>query len=71
VDLHLYGRIQVYSPCFWWEQEKACVPERKLAPDCWDGKSLELSYDNLEEERLRFELKKYLEDRLAIIFSIS
>jgi hypothetical protein len=20
------------------------------APDCWDGKALELSYDNLEEE---------------------
>jgi cysteine desulfurase len=33
------------------------------------AKALELSYDNLEEERLRFELKKYLEDRLAIILN--
>jgi hypothetical protein len=23
-------------------------------PDCWDGKALELSYDNLEEEGLNF-----------------
>jgi cysteine desulfurase len=33
------------------------------------AKALELSYDNLEEERAQIsELKKYLEDRLAIIF---
>jgi hypothetical protein len=48
VDLHLYGRIQVYSPCFW-EQEKACVPERKHQI-AGMAKALELSYDNLEEE---------------------
>jgi cysteine desulfurase len=32
------------------------------------AKALELSYDNLEEEAQISELKKYLEDRLAISF---
>jgi cysteine desulfurase len=37
------------QPLFWWEQEKACVPERKHQI-AGMAKALELSYDNLEEE---------------------
>jgi cysteine desulfurase len=49
------------------EQEKACVPERAVHQIAGMAKALEL-YDNLEEERVRFLKKKYLEDRLAISF---
>jgi cysteine desulfurase len=54
---------------FWWEQEKACVGTEAVHQIAGMAKALELSYDNLEEERAQIsELKKYLEDRLAIIF---
>jgi hypothetical protein len=43
-------RIQVYSPCFLVGTRKGMRPGTE-APDCWDGKSFKLSYDNLEEER--------------------
>jgi cysteine desulfurase len=30
LDLHLYEEFRFTALVFWWEQEKACVPERKL-----------------------------------------
>jgi cysteine sulfinate desulfinase/cysteine desulfurase-like protein len=66
-DLHLYEEFRFTALVFWWEQEKACV-RNGSTPDCWDGKSLKLSYDNLEEERAQIFELKILEDRLAISF---
>jgi cysteine desulfurase len=52
------------------EQEKGMRPGTEAVHQIAGmAKALELSYDNLEEERAQIsELKKYLEDRLAISF---
>jgi hypothetical protein len=52
LDLHLLEEFR-FTVVFWWGTRKGMRPERKCAPDCWDG-ALELSYDNLEEERAHF-----------------
>jgi hypothetical protein len=51
LDLHLYEEFRFTALVFWWGTRKGMRPGRSGAPDCWDGKALELSYDNLEEER--------------------
>jgi cysteine desulfurase len=49
----LYGRIQVYSPCFWWGTRKGMRPGTEAVHQIAGmAKALELSYDNLEEERV-------------------
>jgi cysteine desulfurase len=47
----LYEEFRFTALVFGGEQEKACVPEEAVHQIAGMAKALELSYDNLEEER--------------------
>jgi hypothetical protein len=55
----LIFKNSVYNRCFFGgEQEKDCELEPKPAPNCGYGKSIELSYANLEVEQNHYRVKK-------------
>jgi cysteine desulfurase len=57
-----YSKIPVYNPRFWWRTRKRTASwNRSLAPNCGYGKSIELSYANLEVEQNHItELKLFI-----------
>jgi hypothetical protein len=57
--LLIFEKIPVYNRCFWWNKKKDCELEPKPAPNCGYGKSIELSYANLEVEQNHTELKLF------------